>query len=100
MERLGRVTWPEKPRGSGEGDGNRPNTIVKALKRYIGGGRKRGIGVKSKHLTRFSLGRYRAFDTTVSGPSEIVTLMRSVLILLQNLNTVPSPCAPPSAVVL
>src|SRR6266481_4741754 len=28
MERLGRATWPEKPRGSGEGDGNRPNTIV------------------------------------------------------------------------
>jgi hypothetical protein len=32
MERLGRATWPEKPRGSGEEDGNRPNTIVK---RYI-----------------------------------------------------------------
>ena len=36
MERLGRATWPEKPRGSGEGDGNRPNTI-----RYISGERKR-----------------------------------------------------------
>ena len=33
MERLGRATWPEKPRGSGEGDGDRPNTIVEALKR-------------------------------------------------------------------
>ena len=41
MERLGRATWPEKPRGSGEGDGNRPNTIVEVLNRYIGGGSKR-----------------------------------------------------------
>ena len=31
MERLGRATWPEKPRGSGEGDGNRPNTIVTSV---------------------------------------------------------------------
>jgi hypothetical protein len=32
MERLGRATWPEQPRGSGEGDGNRPNTIVKTFR--------------------------------------------------------------------
>ena len=36
MERLGRATWPEKPRGSGEGDGNRPK-----YNRYIDDGSKR-----------------------------------------------------------
>src|SRR6266446_7616357 len=43
MERLGRATWPEKPRGSGEGDGesteyNRDSEIAPYLRIVFGSG--------------------------------------------------------------